>query len=119
MHIGVLRYLEDHNYVIEEVSGASSGAMIGSLIASQKTSQEIYDIAKSFTIRDMFDINMRDFSIKGTKIISRIMRHVDVDCIEDLPIPFTVVGMDLRIGREVAFSEGGIADALLCSSRVP
>lgn len=46
IHIWVLKYLEEENYSIEEVSGTSMGAIIAAGIALGMSAQEIYDFTK-------------------------------------------------------------------------
>jgi NTE family protein len=72
IHIGVLRYLEEHDYTIKEIAGTSIGSLIGVLVALGKKSDEIYDLVAQIDNSDIIDIDRKNISIGGKNIIKKL-----------------------------------------------
>lgn len=122
VHIGVIDWLEEHDYKIESISGASMGALVGGIYAAGKL-----DAYKKWVLTlDKGDvIKMLDLSFslgglfKGDKIINKLLDLVGKQQIEDLPINFTAVATNIETGKEVWFTEGSLFDAIRASIAVP
>lgn len=122
VHIGVIDWLEKHDYTIESISGASMGALVGGIYAAGKL-----DAYKKWVLTlDKGDvIKMLDLSFslgglfKGDKIINKLLNLVGKQQIEDLPINFTAVATNIETGKEVWFTEGSLFDAIRASIAVP
>jgi NTE family protein len=104
IHIGVLRYLEEHRYTITDVAGTSIGALIGALVAMGRTSDEIYTKIQTLSTKDIIDIDRQYITIGGTSIISQLEDMMGDTQIEDLPRPFTAIATDLDSGEEIALT---------------
>jgi NTE family protein len=121
-HIGVIHWLEEHDYEIQAISGSSMGALIGGIYAAGK----LDDYTRWVTaLRQRDVIRLLDINFSGTGIFSgdRII-HTLKDLlgdanIEDLPINFTAVATDLDTGREVWFRRGSLFDAIRASISIP
>ena len=57
--------------------------------------------------------------IKGDRIIAALKKLIGDINIEDLPIPYTAVAVDLDVQREVWFSHGSLFDAIRASIAIP
>ena len=57
--------------------------------------------------------------IKGDRIIGVLKDLIGETNIEDLPIPYTAVAVDLDVQREVWFSHGPLFDAIRASIAIP
>lgn len=122
-HIGVLEELTSRGYEVSRIAGTSMGAIVGSLYSSGNL-QEFTDWALEIrTQRDILRLVNANLSGPSTVRIERVLQRVneiiDVERIEDLPIPFTAVATDLWARREVWFQEGPIDPALRASIAIP
>lgn len=121
-HIGAIRQLEKHGYVITAVAGTSMGAVIGALYAAGKL-DDFEKWARTLTKLDV--VGLMDFSIEKAGAIKaeRILTVVDDMLqginIQDLRIPFTAVATDLLAHEQVLFRSGPATLALRASVAIP
>ena len=121
-HIGVIHVLEERGFEITSIAGCSVGALVGGVYAAGKL-REYEDWVRDLTKFDM--VNLMDIAwvggglVKGDKIINTMIKLVGDRKIEELPIPFTAVAMELESGREVWLSEGPLFDAIRSSCSLP
>ncbi|TYK65394.1 patatin-like phospholipase family protein [Colwellia echini] len=121
-HIGVIHWLEEHNYVISSISGCSIGALIGGIYAAGKLN-EFERWIRAITKVDI--VNLLDLSwqssglVKGDKIINTLTEIVGDIAIEDLPINFTAVAADIKNEKEVWINSGRLFDAIRASISLP
>ena len=54
-HIGVIKYLEEHNIRVQAVAGTSMGSVIGGLYASGMNAAQIEEVARTLDWRAAFD----------------------------------------------------------------
>jgi len=121
-HIGVIRWLEEHNYQIKSISGCSMGAVIGGIYAAGKLAEfELWVCAiKKMDIVSLLDISWRKNGlVKGDKIIDTLIALVGDQKIEDLPIPYTAVAADIAGEKEVWLQSGSLFDAIRASISLP
>ncbi len=92
-HIGVIKYLEEHNYEIKSISGCSMGALIGGFYAAGKL-----DLYKDWLISlDTFDmIKLLDFKgsgglVSGVTLMKELEKLLGNPSIESLPISYTAI----------------------------
>ena len=121
-HIGVIRWLEEHNYQINFISGSSMGALIGGVYATGK----LDDFEKWFKQLSSTDIlSLTDIAwdksglIKGDKLFSQLKALIGNPDIEDLPIAFTAVATDIENEKEVWLQKGSLLDAIRASIALP
>ncbi|RLA06963.1 MAG: serine protease [Gammaproteobacteria bacterium] len=121
-HIGVIRYLEEQNFKIISISGCSMGAAVGGVYAAGKLTEFenwITAISK-FDIISLLDISWQKTGlIKGDKIINTLIDLVGDKKIEDLPIKYTAVAVDIKNGKEVWINTGKLFDAIRASISLP
>jgi NTE family protein len=67
----------------------------------------------------MLDWTFRGGLIKGNRIVERLKDLIGDIKIEDLPISYTAVAVDLMAQREVWFSRGSLFDAIRASIAIP
>ncbi len=121
-HIGVIEEIEKYGYEIKSISGSSMGAMIGALYACGKL-QEYKEWVLGLDIIDI--VKLLDFSlstkgvIQGDKVFRVIEKMIGDVMIEDLPISFTAVAIDLIKQKEVWFKKGKLLDAVRASIAIP
>lgn len=121
-HIGVIKWLEEHNYQIKSLVGCSIGSLIGGVYAAGKL-PELEKWMCSLTKTDIF--MMMDLSwekggfIKGDKVIDRLKSLIgDID-ISALSIPYTAVAANIKSEKEVWINSGSLFDAIRASISLP
>jgi NTE family protein len=121
-HIGVIRWLAEHDYDIRSVSGCSIGALVGGVYAAGKL-DEFEEWICAITEREMF--RLMDISwqisglVKGDRIIETLKDLVG-DCqIEELPISYTAVAANLDGEKEVWIQDGSLFEAIRASISLP
>ena len=121
-HIGVIRELEARGHEVVGVSGASMGAVVGSLFSAGKL-DDFEEWVRGLSQRDV--LRLLDVSwagggaIRANKIMAVIGAMLDEVRIEDMRIPFTAVATDLRARREVWFTRGPADIAVRASFAIP
>ena len=119
-HVGVLQVLWEHGIVVDAIAGTSAGAMVGAMIASGVTPDELADIARAsnwwFLAKD---ISLRG-GLLGSGGIERWMRrYIEDKTFRDLRIPLAIITSDIVTGETVVFTEGDVAWAARVSASVP
>ncbi len=121
-HIGVIRAIDERGLQIRNIAGASMGAVIGGIYASNKLDTYI-DWANRLQQKDI--VRLLDFSFnwtslfKGERIFEVLEDLVGDRQIEDLDIGYTAVATDLNEQREVWLSRGSLFNAMRASTAVP
>lgn len=121
-HIGVIRWLEEHDYQISVISGSSIGALIGGIYAAGKLDEfEAWLTQLSKTdILALMDIAWdRSGLIKGDKLVAMLKDLIGDPDIETLPIPFTAVATDINHEKEVWLQKGSLIEAMRASYALP
>jgi len=121
-HIGIINWLEEHNYKIISVSGSSMGALVGGIYALGKL-DEYEHWVRAITATDilkLLDISFdRDGLVRGERIINTLKELIGDSRIEDLPIKFTAVAVDVSREKEVWLNSGSLFDAIRASISLP
>lgn len=121
-HIGVIEELEAHGYEIRAIAGSSMGALVGGIFALGELTT-YRDWVEGLSQADVFSLLDWSFSdggmIRGDKLIRKLKDLVGESDIEDLPISYTAVAVDIKHGREVWMSDGSLFDAIRASIAIP
>ncbi len=121
-HIGVIRWLLEHDYDIRSVSGCSIGALVGGVYAADKL-DEFEQWISAITEREMF--RLMDISwqisglVKGDRIIDTLKDLVGDRKIEELPIRYTAVASNIDGEKEVWIQDGSLFEAIRASISLP
>ena len=121
-HIGVIEELLAQGYEIRSISGASMGALIGGVYAAGKLDgyRDWVRELQRFDVLRMLDWTFSGGGlIKGDRIVDKLRELIGEMNIEDLPIAYTAVAVDLQAQREVWFSRGSLFDAIRASIAIP
>ena len=121
-HIGAIEELQAQGFAIRSIAGSSMGALIGGVHAAGKL--DVYrDWVRPLQRLDV--LRLLDWTlsgggfIKGERIIGVLRELIGDVNIEDLPIAYTAVAVDLEAQREIWFSHGSLFDAMRASIAVP
>lgn len=121
-HIGIVRELEAAGFNIRSISGASVGALVGAAFATGKLDEfeEWVRAIKGFNLLNLVDVNWGPGGLlKGNKIRDSVTQVFGDWNIEDLPIKFTAVAVDIITEKEIWLSSGSLTDALRASISLP
>ncbi len=120
-HVGVLCVLQSAQVPIDLVVGSSAGAIVGALYAGGMTPEEIERLARTWSARKWFARDTTGMGLFSTGGIRRVIDTAlgeDVH-IEDLPVKFACVAVDIDSRKQVVFQSGPVADAVCASAAYP
>jgi len=121
-HIGAIEELLAQGYAISSIAGASMGALIGGVYAAGKLDayRDWVRALQKLDVLRLLDWTFRGGGlIKGDRIVDKLRELVGEMNIEELPIAYTAVAVDLIAQREVWFSRGALFDAIRASIAIP
>ena len=121
-HIGVIEELVKSGYEITSIAGTSMGSLVGGIYALGMIGQFrdwIYtlDKRKVFGLVD-FALSKQGL-IKGDKVFRKMKDFIPDTLIENLPIPYVAVAVDLLKKEEVVFRKGSLYEAIRASVAIP
>jgi NTE family protein len=121
-HIGIIKWLVEHDYQIKSISGCSIGALIGGVYAAGRLPEFerwIREIDK-LQIFSLLDIAWKSNGlVQGDKIINTLITLLGDQKIEDLPLYYTAVAADIENEKEVWINSGSLFDAIRASISLP
>lgn len=132
-HIGVWRALSEAGVKVQGIVGTSIGALVGALIASGSTWEEMQELAHVLRKEDIVRINRRAVLFNGIRQVSIFRGDTLRDYFEGvLPkggwdamgIPLQVNAVDLKCGKTEWFGPGArmdvtLLDAVYASAALP
>jgi len=120
-HIGVLRWLEEHNYEVVSISGCSIGALVGGFYAAGKLDAYVEWLVSlnKLDMLKLVDLQGSSGLMKGEKLMERLEVLVGEHQIEELPIKFTAVAADINGEREIWMNKGSLLNAIRASISLP
>ncbi|MFV0318210.1 MAG: patatin-like phospholipase family protein [Microthrixaceae bacterium] len=121
-HIGVVQVLTELGYEIVSVSGSSMGAVVGGMLATGRLDDftEWAVGLGQFEVLRLMDISLTSVgAIRGERVFRVVGELVGDVAIEDLPLDFTAVAVDLLTHREVWFQKGPLELAIRASAAIP
>ncbi|KAA6430325.1 patatin-like phospholipase family protein [Dyadobacter flavalbus] len=119
-HIGVIKALLQNGIRPDIISGTSSGAFVGAMLAYGHSPDDILEAV----IRTSFYPYLRfGFGAKGLLRMSRmeaiLCKYIPENSFESLKIPLIVTATDIVSGEEVHFRKGVLATPVLASCSIP
>ena len=122
-HVGVLHYLEEWGLKPSAIVGTSMGAIVGGLYAYGYDSKQIQQVAeqvRSIEIVKLFFPSFPRGGIIDTDGIRDFFHGFIQDVlIEDLPVTYRSVAVDINTGQQVIFDRGRLLDAMMASMSIP
>lgn len=118
-HLGVIKAFEEFGLKFDFVSGTSAGSLAGAFYAAGYTYNQMYDIVKNIREKDIRKniIPFTPSKIDGVgEIITENLGDINI---EDLKLPFAAVAVDIKSTKEVCFTKGNLAKAVMGSCAVP
>jgi len=123
-HIGVLKVIEEENIPIDVIAGSSIGALIASLWACGKTSQEILEITQEFKdpryIWGLVDLTFPRLGfIKGDKLYKFLKKYLGNKTFYDVKLPLKIVASDVHKKESRVLEHGPLVEAIMASCAMP
>lgn len=120
--LGVIKWLDDNDFEINEVVGCSIGSLVGAAFAEGKH-VELGEWMSNLTKREVF--RLMDFGdprygfLKGQRVLSTLQEVFEDLLIEDMHIKYTAVATDLSNEEDVVFRSGSVYNAIRASIAIP
>lgn len=122
-HLGVIKFLQELGLTPKYITGTSIGALLGGLISTGKTVDEIMEMTKDFSNSKIIDMKLFPItsgSILRSNKINKYLQDLFGDCkIENLKYKFGCVAVDINSGKLVEFESGELWRAVRASISVP
>ena len=119
-HIGVLQALNENGIYPSDVSGASAGALIGSLYCAGYKPKEILNLSKEKEFLKVFKIGLFNKELTHlTRLQEFLEYHIPQKNIEDLKIPLYISISNINSGRSEIVSSGELIPYIMASCAVP
>ena len=121
-HAGVLFGLADAGIAVDAIAGTSIGALIGALWATGQLElfvRGLHGLELSDLLGYVDPVWPRAGLLSGERATEYLRGLIGDWRIEDLPIPFAAVAVDLVTGEEVWIRSGRLLDAVRASISVP
>lgn len=120
-HIGALRAFDELGIKFDYVAGTSAGSIVGSLYALGKTPDEMIEIIKGLTKKDVARGLIPFIKPAKSENLEELLNRIygDIMVFSETKIPFRVVCTDIRTGKEVDFDYGNMAKVVSGSCAVP
>lgn len=122
-HIGVLKAFREIGFKPDIVAGTSIGSIAAAVYAADALDRflafsENMDWFKATQLFVEFGVH-RGGLIEGRKVSDFIDEMIQVENIEDLPIPYAAVATNLETSAEVVFTKGSLIQAIRSSISIP
>jgi len=118
-HIGVLKYIEEKNIKITEISGTSMGALIGTARSLGFTAEQIHQMFQKLKYRKLVDVGFSSGVFKGKRIKKELQAVFGTKTFNDTQIPLKIIAADIKAGKKIVFDEGKLTDAVRASISIP
>ena len=133
MQAGMVRALYERGIAPDLLIGTSVGALNAAFLASRPatadTAEELAAVWRGLRRGDILPLRpatlisglagRRDHLIPGRALRRLAERHLQLERLEQVPIPLHLVAFDLLTGTEVRLSDGPLADAVLAAAAIP
>ena len=121
-HAGVLFGLEEAGIAVDAIAGTSIGALVGALWATGQLEvfeRDLRGTELADLVRYLDPVWPRSGLLSGDRATEYLRSLVGDWRIEDLPIPYAAVAVDLVSGEEVWIRSGKLLDAIRASISLP
>lgn len=126
VEVGFYRALQDLGVPIDGLVGVSIGAVNGAFIAAGMPVAELIALWRKVKFSDFFRFNWKVLwsprtaaSLYDNRKLRQFLACSLPARFEDLLIPLTIIGTDLRTGETVLLERGDLIDAILGSIAIP
>ncbi len=120
--LGVIKWLTEHGFEVNEVVGCSIGSLVGAAFAEGRH-VELGEWMSRLTKREVF--RLMDFSdprygfLKGQRVLSTMQEVFQDLPIENMQMRYAAVATDLTNEEDVVFRTGSVYNAIRASIAIP
>lgn len=119
-HMGVIKALEENGIVPQNLTGASAGAIVGTLYAAGYSPDEMIKFVKEASIFKAFKVTIPDKGFtKITYIRERLSEFISEDSFESLQKKLFIAICNLNTGKTEFRSQGNLFDVVMASAAIP
>jgi NTE family protein len=120
-HAGVIRWLEEHGYSIQSISGCSMGSLIGGFYAAGKldTFTDWICNTNTFDLVKLLDFKGSGGLVSGETLMKKLDELLGEHIIEALPIKYTAIAADVKAEKEIWINKGSLLEAIRASISLP
>jgi len=120
-HIGVLQAVCEAGIEFDYLAGTSAGSIMVTLLAAGVAPEKMAEAAHGMRWRHCVRLTVSRYAmLTHEPMIDMIKDFMGPrQRLEDMPIPVSLVAVDLRTGRRVVLDRGDIGPAILASCAVP
>lgn len=118
-HIGCIKAIQDFGLEICEVSGASSGAIIGAFIADGYSALETKKIINKYDFLKLVKPSFHRGLMNMNGMEESLLKFFPHNAFDKLKLPLSVCATDLLKGESVYFSKGEMIKPIMGSACVP
>jgi NTE family protein len=119
-HVGVLKALDEMGIEFHQISGTSSGSIVGALYAYGYKPDKIFELIKNLSI---FKSVRPAFAwtglLKMDGLQELLLKNIPDNNFNKLKIPLTIAATDIRKGQIHYFTEGDLVPAIVSSCSIP
>jgi NTE family protein len=133
VQVGMLEALYERGIAPDLIVGTSAGALNGAFIASREqvvdTADELGEVWRGLRRGRVFPVDplagllgfmgARDHLVPDRALRRIVKRELDVELLEEMPIPLHLIATDVLTGEDVRLSEGPVVDAVMASAAIP
>lgn len=119
-HIGAVKALFEHGFKPDIISGTSSGAFVGAMLAHGHSPDEIIELILQTSFFPYLRFGFRASGLLQVNRIEAVLcKYIPENRFESLKTPLVVTATDVISGEEVQFRSGEIAIPVLASCCIP
>lgn len=120
-HLGILRWLQEHDLYPDVVCGTSIGALVGAAAAADELErlENWVRMLKWQDVMSYLDLTFSGGFIRGDKLFKYFESILPDRNIEDLARPFAAVATELLNGQEVWLRKASVYQAVRASTALP
>lgn len=118
-HLGAFKAFEEMGIKFDMVAGTSAGSLFGSLYACDLSYEEMFELTKGVKSKDFRNAKLGFLPSSMDNLSKLVDKIVPQKKLEDFPIPFYAVAVDLKSGAEIDFQEGDVIPILTGSCAIP
>lgn len=124
-HLGVIKAFERHRISIDRIAGTSMGGAVGGLYAAGVRPVDLEHLIQKTPKYSLIDVGIQKRGlISGNSIYTAVNEFLSQQgkssvLIENLPMKFKAVSVDLMEGKQVIFDKGDLLTALRATTAFP
>lgn len=119
-HLGVLQVLQREGFTPSFIAGTSVGSLVGALLAAGLSADTILETARDIRWKNLVKPTVPKYGLLNTEGLKNLVNELVDGCtVEELPVPYKAVAVDISRGSLSVIDSGPVGDAVQASCSVP